>query len=598
MFINNEVNEIEKTTTEKEYIPTKNMETSIQDSPYKLDIAKESFIEEFNYSNDNLRNRKSNKKAISNREKKTIIGSFFKYVYKKIILKFLSILLKIFKGIGIGIASFFYGIFYVSKEYVAPFLLIVFKGIGKGIAYFFYGLFVAFKYIFIGIIYVFIYGGPIIISLIGIYFVFFNTQFIRYHYSGFLLFIAIIGIIIFSIFSLSLFVHSVSDVKGLDELDSNNVGSIILSIVGTVLVVISSINIDFNYRLVDEIKIIPISKFCYYDRTESKYNTTIEFLFDSTMDKDIATINGDMHFYKDNEEVYLWEDVDFNFSNGLNENNILFTMEFLTSSNKGIYSIPYDRLSIVYDVKEIILTNYKNINIKKDNTVIIKGNSYKEKKHNYFELFEDVQLNDNILFGSYEMNGEDIDGVEPLAWNVVKKEGNLVQLLAKKSIIAMPYNSVDSYCTWEDSLVRKFLNETFYNKYFTEEEKELMILTESIPTYEEKSYGARTTYEYISILSEEEANEAFSVTSVGGLWSGLKWDASTNDHEKATISYVNFNLGFWLKSHYENSYDEGQQICTYEDDNSNYWDYYYATYYTDKWGVKPTVWLDLSKLNK
>ena len=122
MFINNEVNEIEKTTTEKEYIPTKNIETSIQDSPYKLDIAKESFIEEFNYSNDNLRNRKSNKKAISNREKKTIIGSFFKYVYKKIILKFLSILLKIFKGIGIGIASFFYGIFYVSKENVAPFL--------------------------------------------------------------------------------------------------------------------------------------------------------------------------------------------------------------------------------------------------------------------------------------------------------------------------------------------------------------------------------------------------------------------------------------------------------------------------------------------
>ena len=271
---------------------------------------------------------------------------------------------------------------------------------------------------------------------------------------------------------------------------------------------------------------------------------------------------------------------------------------FLTSSNKGIYAIPYDRLSIVYDVKEIILTNYKNINIKKDNEVIIKGNSYKEKKHNYFELFEDVQLNDNILFGSYEMNGKDTDGVEPLAWNVVKKEGNLVQLLAKKSIIAMPYNSVDSYCTWEDSLVRKFLNETFYNNYFTKEEKELMILTESIPTYEEKSYGARTTYEYISILSEEEANDAFSVTSVGGLWSGLKWDASINDHEKATISYVNLDLGFWLKSHYENSYDEGQIICKYDDENSNYWDYYYATYYTGYWGVKPTVWLDLSKLNK
>lgn len=65
-----------------------------------------------------------------------------------------------------------------------------------------------------------------------------------------------------------------------------------------------------------------------------------------------------------------------------------------------------------------------------------------------------------------------------------------------------------------------------------------MVLTESIPTYEEERYGARTTYEYISILSKEEANEAFSITSVGGLWSGLKWDESINDHEKATISYV------------------------------------------------------------
>ena len=124
-----------------------------------------------------------------------------------------------------------------------------------------------------------------------------------------------------------------------------------------------------------------------------------------------------------------------------------------------------------------------------------------------------------------------------------------------------------------------------------------MVLTESIPTYEEERYGARTTYEYISILSKEEANEAFSITSVGGLWSGLKWDESINDHEKATISYVNFSLGFWLKSHFENSYDEGQIICNY-DENSNYWFCYYAYYYTDYWGVKPTIWLDLSKLNK
>ena len=67
--------------------------------------------------------------------------------------------------------------------------------------------------------------------------------------------------------------------------------------------------------------------------------------------------------------------------------------------------------------------------------------------------------------------------------------------------------------------------------FISEEEKELMVLTESIPTYEEKSYGAGITYEYISILSEEEANEAFSVTGVGGLWSGLSWDENINDHE-------------------------------------------------------------------
>ena len=51
MFLKNEVTEKEKMTSE-EFIPTKNVETSVPLSSYKLDVSKESYIEEFNYSNE------------------------------------------------------------------------------------------------------------------------------------------------------------------------------------------------------------------------------------------------------------------------------------------------------------------------------------------------------------------------------------------------------------------------------------------------------------------------------------------------------------------------------------------------------------------
>lgn len=121
-----------------------------------------------------------------------------------------------------------------------------------------------------------------------------------------------------------------------------------------------------------------------------------------------------------------------------------------------------------------------------------------------------LTVGDSVYFGSYyqdkvtdskvieyinEQNKDgddkiDIDGIsfiktrgnwfseEQIEWQILADEGNDYLLLSKKVLFFEPYiNSVTADMSWENSDIRKILNEGFYNYCFTAEEKENIVTT-------------------------------------------------------------------------------------------------------------------------
>ncbi len=80
-----------------------------------------------------------------------------------------------------------------------------------------------------------------------------------------------------------------------------------------------------------------------------------------------------------------------------------------------------------------------------------------------------VDEDDLILFGQYDNRD--------LCWRVLKKNEDKLYLLDENGIIYSPYMYEEDYddCRWENSPIRSFLNNEFFNQAFSETEKKHII---------------------------------------------------------------------------------------------------------------------------
>ena len=120
-----------------------------------------------------------------------------------------------------------------------------------------------------------------------------------------------------------------------------------------------------------------------------------------------------------------------------------------------------------------------------------------------------VEEGDHIHMGSWHD--------EEIEWRVLDIEGDQVLLLSEYVLDVQPYHDVpcDSIL-WEDCTLRQWLNGTFYEGAFTDEEREQIIPSRSEgfiqynyriagdPTY---AYVERETEDYIFLLSPTEKSE-------------------------------------------------------------------------------------------
>ena len=133
----------------------------------------------------------------------------------------------------------------------------------------------------------------------------------------------------------------------------------------------------------------------------------------------------------------------------------------------------------------------------------------------------------SVLFGNYP-HGSD-GTVQPIEWDVLKREGNKALLISKNVLTARRFDEKSN--VWADSEIRRWLNNEFLNTAFKEEEK-AAILYQELPDV--------GTTDNVFLLSDNEAESLYKSDAArckDELWWWLRSPYSSSDHITGIVDY-------------------------------------------------------------
>ena len=91
------------------------------------------------------------------------------------------------------------------------------------------------------------------------------------------------------------------------------------------------------------------------------------------------------------------------------------------------------------------------------------------------QALENACLGDVLTLGSWEQDGITTNGPEPIAWIVVAESDGRILLLSEKVLDSIPYHETKQKITWADCSLRAWLNESFFQEAFAQNEKALVV---------------------------------------------------------------------------------------------------------------------------
>ncbi len=101
------------------------------------------------------------------------------------------------------------------------------------------------------------------------------------------------------------------------------------------------------------------------------------------------------------------------------------------------------------------------------------------KSGNYQEACKFIKLNDFIVMGKYEQDGDLKNGPEDIYWRVkqsdIEKDGLHLTLVSSVALDIMPFNAVKTPVTWATCSLRAWLNGKFYENSFTKNERSSIV---------------------------------------------------------------------------------------------------------------------------
>ena len=150
--------------------------------------------------------------------------------------------------------------------------------------------------------------------------------------------------------------------------------------------------------------------------------------------------------------------------------------------------------------------------------ILLKDISYKDSKEKCADiktkynriLMRKAAVGDKITFGTYEQDNVTSNGTENIEWLVLAKENNKILVISDKALDRQLYDNAD--VRWENCSLRKWLNNSFLNAAFSEEERALIQSTtlSSNKNPEYSSDPGTATTDKVFLLSINEAEKYFN----------------------------------------------------------------------------------------
>ncbi len=149
-------------------------------------------------------------------------------------------------------------------------------------------------------------------------------------------------------------------------------------------------------------------------------------------------------------------------------------------------------------------------------------------------------IGDVISFGKFEMDNDKSNGADSISWIVLDENDDGILVISKYCLACQePGNE---YNTWESSITRYWLNNTFYTEAFTNDEKTKIkkVVISNADNPDTGTKGGNDTADYLFLLSIEETDKYFSSPKDRVAYGTLYAQKSVNEGEGA------FN--WWLRT--------------------------------------------------
>ena len=169
-----------------------------------------------------------------------------------------------------------------------------------------------------------------------------------------------------------------------------------------------------------------------------------------------------------------------------------------------------------------------------------------QKKKQILASLSQVKVDSDVIFGKFYISSSSF--CEPLEWIVVEKNDDDILLTTKYIIDNVVYDKKYDGVNWENSSVRKYLNEYFFEKAFSEEEKELIVLS-TVSNIANKIYGTdcgNDTMDKVYLIDFDEINK-YVLTKQYSRAFGTKY-AINKGLWVAHYDYLKDSSVYWLRS--------------------------------------------------
>lgn len=185
-----------------------------------------------------------------------------------------------------------------------------------------------------------------------------------------------------------------------------------------------------------------------------------------------------------------------------------------------------------------------------------------------------TSVGDYVLFGSYEQDNNLDNGKEPIEWLVLDKEDGWYLLITSEVIDEACYNNEWQPTAWENSSLRNWLNSSFLEEAFTEEQLSSIVDKEHI------NVNGNATADRVYILDQGELEDYFESNNSRTAGATIYAEA------QGVYEYSNSNCWWWVREagadpHYAKYVNCEGDILEYG-----------MLVFNNTFGVRPVIWVD------